>query len=189
MSTIVLRRPARVARTAELLAPFATPFAAPAYSARGLSAPAFSAPAGPLAHLGADGEDGILTIEAPGLDPAADLSVTLTGRTLTVTGVRRSVTRTGNVESRFSRSVSLPEGVSADAVSADYSAGILRVRIAGLYPAPVVPETVHVSITSDVAPASAVAVAATDPSTSDGAATDGAATDGAATDGGTTDRS
>lgn len=167
MSTIVLRRPARVARTADLLAPFVTPFAAPA----------FSAPVGPLAHLGADGEDGILTIEVPGLDPAADLSVTLTGRTLTVTGVRRSVTRAGNVESRFSRSVSLPEGVSADAVSADYSAGILRVRIAGLYPAPVVPETVQVSITSDVAPASAVAVAATDPSTSDGAATDGGTTD------------
>jgi len=185
MSTIVLRRPARVARTADLLAPFVTPFAAPAYSARGLSAPV-----GPLAHLGADGEDGILTIEAPGLlDPAADLSVTLTGRTLTVTGVRRSVTRASNVESRFSRSVSLPEGVSADAVSADYSAGILRVRIAGLYPAPVVPETVQVSITSDVAPASAVAVAETDPSTTDGAASDGAATDGAATDGGTTDRS
>ncbi len=184
MSTIVLRRPARVARTADLLAPFVTPFAAPAYSARGLSAPV-----GPLAHLGADGEDGILTIEAPGLDPAADLSVTLTGRTLTVTGVRRSVTRASNVESRFSRSVSLPEGVSADAVSADYSAGILRVRIAGLYPAPVVPETVQVSITSDVAPASAVAVAETDPSTTDGAASDEAATDGAATDGGTTDRS
>ncbi len=107
--------------------------------------------AAPTVDMVRDGEDGVLTVEVPGLDPAADLSVTVTGDRLTVAGVRRSTTGGVRREARFSRSVTLLEDMTQDAVSADYSAGVLQVRITGLFPTPVVPETHTVAITSDVA--------------------------------------
>jgi HSP20 family molecular chaperone IbpA len=134
MSTLVLRRP--VARRAW---PVDVPFFAPS-----------SAPAAPAVVLERDGEDGLLVVEAPGLDAERDLSVEVTGSRLVVSGTRRSVRGGVRSESRFSRSLALPEGVGADAVSARYEAGILRVRVAGLFPAPVEPETVRVAISSDV---------------------------------------
>lgn len=140
MNTIVLRRPYRPVRVAGL-----DPLASALFAA-----PGWSAPAVPQVELRAEGEDGVLTVEAPGLDPAADLSVQLTGSVLTVAGVRRSVTGNRRSAVRFSRSVQLPETLAADAVSATYTAGVLRVRVAGMFPAPVVPETVSVAITGDV---------------------------------------
>ncbi|TNM68436.1 Hsp20/alpha crystallin family protein [Streptomyces sp. NP160] len=129
MSTLVLRRPAL--RTWAFDVP---------------------APAAPAVSLERDGEDGVLTAEAPGLDPARDLSVQVTGDRLVVAGARRQVLGGVRREARFSRTVRLPEGVTADAVSARYDAGVLRVRVAGMFPAPVQPETVTVAIASDVAP-------------------------------------
>lgn len=146
MSTLVVRRPSRPVRPATLADFFPG------------ALPAWSAPAGPRAELAVDGTDGVLTVEVPGLNPESDLNVALTGRRLTVSGTRRSVAGSTRPEARFSearfaRTVTVPEGTTADAISADYTAGILRVRVAGMYPAPEVPETVQVAITSDVRPA------------------------------------
>lgn len=143
MTTIVLRRAARPARTVTTTDLFAA-----------LGAGPMAAPAPPV-QLESRGEDGVLTVEAPGLDPAADLSVRVTGRTLTVAGIRRQSNGTRRGEARFSRSVTLPEGLGGDAVSADYSAGVLRVRVVGMFPAPVVPVSVDVAIASDVRSAAA----------------------------------
>ncbi len=107
-------------------------------------------PTAPAVDLSRQGEDGVITVEAPGLDPAADLSVTVTGDRLALAGVRRTTTGGMRREMRFSRTVALPEGMTADAVSADYSAGVLSVRVAGMFPTPVAPETHTVAITSDV---------------------------------------
>jgi len=140
MSTLVIRRATRpvavspLARAAFAGAPFAL---------------ALQAPAAPAVVLERDGEDGVLTAEAPGLDAGRDLSVEVTGTALTVAGTRRSTSGGVRREARFSRSVRLPEGVGADAVTASYEAGVLRVRVAGMFPAPVQPETVRVAITSD----------------------------------------
>lgn len=109
-----------------------------------------------------DGEDGLVTVEAPGLDPAADLSVAVTGNQLTVAGTRRSTAGGVTREARFSRTLTLADGLGQDAVSADYTAGVLRVRVAGMFPTPVQPETHAVAITSDVKAVAAVAVETTD---------------------------
>ena len=113
--------------------------------------------AAPAVDVSREGENGLVTVEAPGLDPAADLSVAVTGTRLSVAGVRRSTVGGVAREARFSRTLTLPEGVGQDAVSADYTAGVLRVRVAGMFPTPVEPETHAVAITSDVARAEAPA--------------------------------
>ncbi|GAA1813866.1 Hsp20/alpha crystallin family protein [Nesterenkonia flava] len=86
-----------------------------------------------------EGEDLVLAADLPGLDPDNDVSVELSGggRTLTVSGERKMRREAeGMREVRygsFSRTVTLPEAVSQDAISADYDAGVLTVRVAGVY--------------------------------------------------------
>ena len=139
MSTYLITRPTLGVRRPVALAPRRTVGVVPAV----LAAPAVD--------LTREGEDGLVTVEAPGLDPVADLTVSVTGDRLTVAGVRRSTGAGAAREARFSRTLALPEGVDQDAVSADYSAGVLRVRVVGMFPAPVRPQTHAVAITSDVA--------------------------------------
>ena len=146
MSTIVLRRPARRADLFAL-APYR------------LAVSALPAPAAPAVVLDREGEDGVLVVEAPGLDAERDLSVTVTGSQLTVSGTRRETTGRSRRETRFQRTLTLPEGLGADAVTARYDAGVLRVRIAGMHPTPVQPETVRVAIASDAPATPAVAPA------------------------------
>jgi HSP20 family molecular chaperone IbpA len=140
MSTLVLR-PVRQLRPVDLFSSF--PFPVPTVTA-------------PSVVLERDGEDGVLTVEAPGLDAGRDLSVEVVGSRLTVSGTRRETTGRARREVRFSRTVPLPEGTGADAVSARYEAGVLRVRVAGMFPAPAAPQTVRVAITSDVPASPAV---------------------------------
>lgn len=139
MSTYLITRPALSARRPMAFAPRRTFGFVPAM----LAAPAVD--------VSRDGEDGLVTVEAPGLDPAADLTVAVTGARLSVAGVRRSTVGGVAREARFSRTLALPEGVGQDAVSADYTAGVLRVRVSGMFPTPVQPESHAVAITSDVA--------------------------------------
>ncbi|CAA9428186.1 MAG: hypothetical protein AVDCRST_MAG35-2424 [uncultured Quadrisphaera sp.] len=143
MSTIVVR-PVRPLRRSDLFATLAP-----------LAAPALRLPAVPTVALERDGEDGLLTVEAPGLDAERDLAVEVAGTRLTVSGTRRETSGRTRREARFARSVELPEGVGADAVSARYEAGVLRVRVAGMFPAPAAPQRVRVAITSDVPQAGA----------------------------------
>lgn len=84
-------------------------------------------------------------LEVPGIDPDADVDIEVDNGILRVSGERRhEETTEGNGwfrrESRygrFERRVGLPEGVSADDISASYEAGILDITI----PVPEKPKT------------------------------------------------
>lgn len=86
-----------------------------------------------------DGDDLVAAIDLPGIDPENDVDVELSnsGRTLTVSGERRSQREAEGLREvrygSFSRTVNLPEEVSQDAISAAYDAGVLTVRVAGIY--------------------------------------------------------
>jgi HSP20 family protein len=95
----------------------------------------------PAAEVDRDGDDAILRLELPGLDPAQDVTVELEQGELVVRGERRderAETRDGRSyrEVRygsFRRSFAVPNHVTADAVTASYDAGVLSVRVAGAY--------------------------------------------------------
>lgn len=86
-----------------------------------------------------DGDDLVAAIDLPGIDPENDVAVELSnsGRTLTVSGERRTQREAQGLREvrygSFSRTVNLPEDVSQDAISATYDAGVLTVRVAGIY--------------------------------------------------------
>lgn len=86
-----------------------------------------------------DGEDLVLRADLPGIDPDKDVTVELTGRTLTVSGERRSETEAEGLREvrygSFSRTITLPGEISSDAISASYESGVLTVRAAGVYAA------------------------------------------------------
>jgi len=83
------------------------------------------------------GNEIVVKAEVPGLGPE-DIDVRVTGNTLTLSGEKkeehgerkegyyRSERRFGS----FFRTVELPPGAKADAVTADYDKGVLTVRIA-----------------------------------------------------------
>jgi HSP20 family protein len=78
----------------------------------------------------------VLKADLPGL-AEDDVAIEIQDNTLTISGERRAEheeTRRGwhRVErsfGRFSRSLSLPEGVDAEAVSAEFDKGVLEIRI------------------------------------------------------------
>lgn len=84
-------------------------------------------------------EDLVLSADLPGIDPDKDVSVELTGRTLTVSGERRSQTEADGLREvrygSFSRTITLPSEVSGDSITANYESGVLKVRVAGVYAA------------------------------------------------------
>ena len=95
----------------------------------------------PAAEIVRDGDDAVITVEVPGVDVAKDVTVEVDRGRLVVRGQRRDE-RTGEQAGRslrevrygaFRRSFRLPEGVTADAVSASYDAGVLSVRVTGAY--------------------------------------------------------
>ncbi|MFK5632965.1 MULTISPECIES: Hsp20/alpha crystallin family protein [unclassified Ornithinimicrobium] len=80
-------------------------------------------------------EDGtyVLRAEVPGMDPDKDISVTVQGGMLTISGERREEKKDRNHEEfhygSFQRSVSLPEGADVDRIEASYTDGVLEVRV------------------------------------------------------------
>ena len=84
-------------------------------------------------------DDGTLVIRAemPGVDPAEDIDVSVHDGVLTIRAEREERTedkgegvyRTEFHYGSFSRSVPLPRGVDEDDVTADYTDGILEVRV------------------------------------------------------------
>lgn len=121
----------------------------------------------PAAEIVREGDDALIMLDAPGLDFASDMSVELDGTTLVISGERRD-RRADAAEGRllaevrygaFKRSFTLPDHVTADAVSAGYDAGVLTVRVAGAY-AGTQPRKITVTAGR---PAEAAAVEAGDP--------------------------
>jgi HSP20 family protein len=91
-----------------------------------------------------DGDDVVVRLELPGIDVSNDVSVEVTNGRLVVKGERRDERREESGENptrriseirygSFERSFGLPGHVTAEAVSASYDAGILSVRVAGVY--------------------------------------------------------
>lgn len=78
----------------------------------------------------------VLTADLPGLTED-DVSVEVEDRVLTVSGERRTehedrregYVRLERAMGRFSRSLTLPEGVDADAITATFDKGVLEVRV------------------------------------------------------------
>jgi HSP20 family protein len=78
----------------------------------------------------------VLRADLPGLD-RKDIEIEIKDRVLTVSGERRAeheekqegFHRVERSFGRFSRSLELPEGIEADAVSASFDRGVLEVRI------------------------------------------------------------
>jgi len=99
----------------------------------------------PAAEVLRDGDDVIVRLELPGLDLDKDVTVELDRGRLVVRGERRDehaaedTARTGVRYLRemrygsFRRSFTLPEHVTAEALTASYDAGVLSVRVAGAY--------------------------------------------------------
>jgi HSP20 family protein len=95
----------------------------------------------PAAEVVRDGEDAVVNLELPGVDVAEDVTVEVDRGRLVVRGERRDERseQKGGRSLRevrygaFRRSFRLPEGVTAEAVSASYDKGVLSVRVAGAY--------------------------------------------------------
>jgi HSP20 family protein len=83
------------------------------------------------------GKEIVVKAEVPGLGPE-DIDVRVTGSTLTLSGEKkeeREEKKEGYYRSErrygsFFRTIGLPPGAKADAVTADYEKGVLTVRIA-----------------------------------------------------------
>lgn len=131
----------------------------PAFATRhaGVSRPGFV----PAAELVRDGADAVVRLELPGVDVDKDVTVEVEGGRLVVKGEKRSENTDGAWHEvrygRFERSFALPEHVTGDAVSAEYAAGVLTVRVTGAYtsPEPVAPTAQRIAISTGSNPAEA----------------------------------
>jgi HSP20 family molecular chaperone IbpA len=95
----------------------------------------------PAADLDRDGDDAVLRLELPGVDPEKDVVVELERGQLVVRGERRDE-RSEDRDGRrlrevrygsFRRAFGLPAHVTAEALSATYDAGVLTVRVKDAY--------------------------------------------------------
>ena len=90
----------------------------------------------PAMHLVEADDHFLLKADLPGLSED-DVAIEIRDNTLTISGERKSEyeTREGGwyrverATGQFSRALSLPEGVDADAVTAEFSKGVLEVRV------------------------------------------------------------
>jgi HSP20 family protein len=95
----------------------------------------------PAAEIVRDGDDAVVRVELPGIDVANDVTVEIADGRLVVRGERKDVrsSEQGGRSLRevrygsFRRSFGLPAGVDADQVTAGYDAGVLSVRVPGVY--------------------------------------------------------
>ncbi|GIH02135.1 heat shock protein Hsp20 [Rhizocola hellebori] len=95
----------------------------------------------PAAEIVRDGTDAVVRVELPGVDITKDVTVELTNGRLVIHGERRderaedsSVYRLREVRyGSFRRSFTVPRHVTAEALSADYSDGVLTVRVSGAF--------------------------------------------------------
>ena len=95
----------------------------------------------PAAEITKDGDDAVVRLELPGVDVDKDVTIELQGGHLTIHGERRDE-HASDDDGRtlrevrygsFSRSFAVPGHVTSDAISASYDAGVLTVRVAGVY--------------------------------------------------------
>jgi HSP20 family protein len=100
------------------------------------------------------GDDLVVRLELPGMDVEKDVDISVDRDVLRISGKRtaeREEERGGYHfrEMRygsFERTFPLPEGVGADAVTAEYTNGILELKVAGGAKEIAAPEARHISI-------------------------------------------
>lgn len=95
----------------------------------------------PAADVDRDGDDALVHVELPGLDPEKDVTVEVDGGVLLIRGERRDE-REARQDGRrvrelrygsFRRTFTLPAHVTGDDLTATYDRGVLTVRVAGAY--------------------------------------------------------
>ena len=92
----------------------------------------------PAAEVVRDGDDAVGRLELPGVDVNQDVHVELDRGQLVIHGERRDEHSEGRTLSEvrygaFRRSFKVPAQVTGEAVTASYEAGVLTVRVAGVY--------------------------------------------------------
>lgn len=95
----------------------------------------------PAADVDRDGEDALVRVELPGLDPEKDVTVEVDGGALVIRGERRQEREAEQNGRRvrelrygsFRRTFTLPAHVSGEDLTATYDRGVLTVRVAGAY--------------------------------------------------------
>lgn len=95
----------------------------------------------PAAETLRDGDDAVVRLELPGIDVERDITVEAVSGRLVVRGERRDERAEDDHGrhvreiryGRFERTFSLPAHVGPDAISAGYDAGVLSIRVAGVY--------------------------------------------------------
>ncbi|OBH20669.1 Hsp20/alpha crystallin family protein [Mycolicibacter terrae] len=98
----------------------------------------------PAAEITKDGDDAVVRLELPGIDVDKDVTVELDGGRLVVHGERRDeYAGTDPADAKrtlrevrygsFRRSFAVPAHITGDAITASYDAGVLTVRVAGVY--------------------------------------------------------
>ncbi|OMC13965.1 heat-shock protein Hsp20 [Mycolicibacter heraklionensis] len=97
----------------------------------------------PAAEIIKDGDDAVVRLELPGIDVDKDVTVELVGGRLVVRGERRDEHTETDADNHrtlrevrygaFRRSFGVPAHVTSEAVTASYDAGVLTVRVAGVY--------------------------------------------------------
>lgn len=95
----------------------------------------------PAAEVVREGEDAIVRLELPGIDPDKDVTVEVENSTLVIKGERRDE-RSDESNGRrlrevrygsFRRAFQLPSHITDADLSASYEAGVLTVKVAGAY--------------------------------------------------------
>lgn len=100
----------------------------------------------PAVEVAKDGDDAVIRVDLPGVDPETDVHVEVDQGRLVIRGERRdqredeSTDESGAVRTlsevrygSFRRSFGLPAHLTGEAVTASYEAGVLTVRVSGAH--------------------------------------------------------
>ena len=95
----------------------------------------------PAAEIARDGDDALVRLDLPGVDVEKDVTVEVQNGQLVVRGERKSESgeEDGGRAVRevrygtFRRTFKLPARVASEAISANYDAGVLTVRVSGVH--------------------------------------------------------
>jgi HSP20 family protein len=109
----------------------------------------------PPVEMVVQGDDVVLRLELPGIDPTRDVELEVQPGKLTIRGERRAAEtdqRDGVLvrELRygaFHREFGLPEGIGEDAVDAAYDQGMLTIQVKGVVRRPPEPKKVEIRAT------------------------------------------
>lgn len=106
----------------------------------------------PAVELISQGDDVLIRLELPGVDPAEDLDIEVAPGKLTIRGERKAKTTSEQQgvlvrELRygsFDRQFALPQGVDESAVEAHYDQGMLEVKVRGVVRRPPEPKKIQI---------------------------------------------